>query len=240
MYDIAICDDDAAFTASFQEQLSRALADKGAQCAISVYSSPEALRQAVESGRQYRMLFLDVLFAETQQGIALAGALRRQGCDADIVFVSTCPDYAVASFDTAPLYYLVKPVQEEKLSAALSRFLNKNAPYLLRFDTNRGYLQVPLAEVAFFEIFVREIVIHKTSGQKETCVGTLKELENRLPANTFVRPHRSYLVNLDQISEIARYMIRVSTGETVPVSQKLYPQVQQAIIRHADQRTVQF
>ena len=71
-------------------------------------------------------------------------------------------------------------------------------------------------------------------------MGTLKELENRLPANTFVRPHRSYLVNLDQISEIARYMIRVSTGETVPVSQKLYPQVQQAIIRHADQRTVQF
>ena len=121
MYDIAICDDDAAFTASFQEQLSRALADKGAQCAISVYSSPEALRQAVESGRQYRLLFLDGLFAETQQGIALAGALRRQGCDADIVFVSTCPDYAVASFDTAPLYYLVKPVQEEKLSAALSR-----------------------------------------------------------------------------------------------------------------------
>ena len=153
--------------------------------------------------------------------------------------MSSTPDFAAASFDVAPLHYLVKPVSEEKLSSALDRFLDKSAPCLFHFATTRRHLQVPLTEIVYFEIFLRDIVIHKANGTKETCVGTLKELESRLPAHTFVRPHRSYLVNLDQISEIARYMIRVSTGETVPVSQKLFAQVQQAIISHANQRTVQ-
>ncbi len=238
MYDIAICDDDAAFATAFSAQLTRALETKGAACTITVFSEPAMLRRAVEHGSRFALLFLDVLFSEAEQGLRLAASLREMGLDADIVFVSSSPAFAAASFDAAPLHYLIKPVREDKLNAALARFLDKNAPYQLRLDKGRGYLQVPLAEVTFFEIFVRDIVIHKTNGTKETCVGTLKELEDRLPANTFVRPHRSYLVNLDHISEIVRYKIRVSSGETVPVSQKLYASVQQAIIHHADRRTV--
>lgn len=239
MYDIVICDDDAAFAAAFQQQLMSALDARGVGYNITVFSTPEAVRHAIEAGRRYQLLFLDILFAETEQGIRLASALRGMGCDAEIVFMSTTSAYAVASFDASPLYYLEKPVRDDKLNGALSRFLEKNEPYLLHFETNRGFLQLPLAEVTFFEIFIREIVIHKTNGEKESCVGTLKELEGRLPANTFVRPHRSYLVNLDQIVELTRYKIRVSTGEMVPVSQKLYSRVQHAIISHAARRTVQ-
>lgn len=238
MYEIAICDDDAAFAAAFERQLARALERKGAAFHITVYSDPAALQRDVGDGSRYGLLFLDVIFAERERGLRLAAALRQTGCTADIVFMSSEPGFAVDSFDAAPLYYLVKPVSEEKLDAALTRFLDKNALYLLRFDTGRGCLQIPLAEVVFFEIFVRQIVVHKQNGEKETCVGTLKELEDRLPARTFVRPHRSYLVSLDHITEIARYQIRVSTGETIPVSQKLYAQVQQAIVSHASQQTV--
>lgn len=240
MYEIAICDDDAAFTAAFQQQLGRALDDRGAESRVTVFSEPDALRDAVAGGRRFDLLFLDVLFARAERGISLAASLREMGCAADIVFMSSSPDFAAASFDVSPLHYLLKPVAEEKLRTALDRFLDKNTPCFLRLHTHGGHLQLPLSEVAFFEIFVREIVVHKTDGTKESCVGTLKELEDRLPASGFVRPHRSYLVNLDHITEIVRYQLRVTTGETVPVSQKLYAHVQQAIIRHADRQTVRF
>ena len=238
MFDIAICDDDAVFAAAFEKQLSRALDAREVPYRIASFSDPDALLCSVESGDRYGLLFLDVLFAQAERGIGLAAALRETGCDADIIFISTSPDFAVASFDVAPLHYLVKPIADERLNMALARFLDKNMPYLLRFRTNRGYVQIYLEEVTFFEIYSREIVIHKINGTKETCVGTLKELEDRLPAHTFVRPHRSYLVNLDRICEIVRYQIRVSTGDTVPVSKKLYSQVQKAIIDHADRQTV--
>ena len=238
MYDIAVCDDDRVFADTFQQQLTRALETRGITGRITSFSDPDALRQAIEGGAQFDLLFLDVLFDTAQRGISLASALRDAGCRADVVFMSSAPEFAVDSFDAAPLHYLVKPVPEEKLHAALDRFLDKNTPALLRLDTYRGYLQIPLAEVTFFEIFAREIVIHKTDGQKETCVGTLKGLEKRLPAHMFVCPHRSYLVNLAHISEIVRYQIRISTGERIPVSQKLYMRVQQALIDYADRRTV--
>ena len=238
MYDIAVCDDDAVFAAAFRSQLTQALDGRGIAYDIRLFSDPDALQQDIRDGKRYELLFLDILFAEAERGIRLANSLRDTGCDADIIFMSSSPDFAAASFDASPLHYLIKPVQAEKLSAALDRFLAKNTPYLLRLETNRGYIQTTLADVTFFEIFSREIVIHKTNGEKETCVGALKDLQQRLPAYTFVRPHRSYLVNLDHISEIVRYQIRVTTGETIPVSQKLYTQVQQAIINHADRRTV--
>lgn len=90
------------------------------------------------------------------------------------------------------------------------------------------------------EIFGHEIIIHKTDGVKESCTGTLKELEVLLPAQTFVRPHRSYLVNLDHISEIARYQIRLSSGDTIPISKKLYKQIQNSFIDYADKKCLSF
>ena len=236
LYNIAICDDDQVFAASFRARLTEALDSRAISHRIAVYSDPDALQRAVEDGSRYELLFLDVLFAQAERGISLAAALKASGCGADVVFMSSTPDFAAASFDVAPLHYLVKPVSEEKLSSALDRFLDKSAPCLFHFATTRRHLQVPLTEIVYFEIFLRDIVIHKANGTKETCVGTLKDVEDRLPANTFVRPHRSYLVNLDHISEIVRYEIRVSSGETVPVSRKLYAQVQQAIIDRAEQQ----
>ena len=240
VYDIAICDDDGAFAAAFQEQLTRTLDARGAAYNIAVFSAPDELRRAIACGNRFGLLFLDVLFAERERGLDLAASLRRAGSGVDIVFMSASPDFAAASFDVSPLHYLVKPIRNDKLNAALDRFLAKNAPYFLRLRTHRGYIQVSLNEVTFFEIYSREIVVHKTNGAKESCVGSLTEVEDSLPAQLFVRPHRSYLVNLDHIAEIVRYQIRVSTGEAIPVSQKLYAQIQQAIIRHADRRTAAF
>ena len=169
--------------------------------------------------------------------IRLAATLRNSGYEHDIIFMSTTDDFAVASFDVAPLYYLLKPVDQEKLDTALDRFLDRNTAHTLRLNTARGVLLVRLADVAFFEIYAHEIVIHKTDRAKDSCVGTLKQLEALLPPQGFIRPHRSYLVNLDHVHKIVRYQIFLSSGEVVPVSKNLYQQVQQAFIDHADRRS---
>lgn len=238
LYEIALCDDSTDFAAVFAQRVEAAFAARSSAARVTVFDAPEALETAIREGSRFDLLFLDVIFAGTQRGLALAGLLRAQGCDADIIFISVSPNFAVASFDAAPLHYLLKPVADDRLNAAVARFLAKNEPYLLRFETNHGCLQLPLAQVTFFEIYTREIIIHMADGGRETSMGTLKELETRLPADTFVRPHRSYLVNLDYIAKISRYQIRLSTGDLVPVSKRLYNDMQSAIINHADRRSV--
>ncbi len=240
MYEIAICDDDAGFAAQLREQLAGAMRDRGVPCALTVYTDTGSLLRDVRQGRQYALLFLDVVFSETEQGLQLASALRQDRYAADVVIMSADPGYALDSFDVQPLHYLVKPVRPEKLDAALDRFLAKNAPRTLRLSTSRGVLCVPLAEILYFEIYAHEIVIHKPGGEKERCVGTLKQLADLLPPRAFVRPHRSYIVNLEHVSEIVRYRIRLDGGDTVPVSKSLYQQVQRAFIEYAGRRVLDF
>lgn len=233
MYSIALCDDDGDFLRSFGERLSSALESRGLAFMLYPFRTPLSLLKAAEAGKRFDLAFLDVMFGKAE-GLRLAETIRQQKWETDIVFVTSSTEFAVASYDTAPLHYLVKPVAQEKLDAALDRFLRRHAPDLIHFSTPRGTLQMRVSDILYFEIYGHEIVIHKRDGGRESCAGTLKELETALPPMRFVRPHRSYLVNLEHIAKIVRYQIFLPGDTSIPVSKKLYQKTQDAFIEYAD------
>lgn len=239
MYEIALCDDDAAFAAEFERLLADALNTRNISYHLTLFADTSSLQSAMENGTSYHLLFLDILF-DTEQGIRFGKFVREQKWNTDIIFVTTAPEYAIDGYDAAPLHYLLKPVSPDKLDAALERFLHKNAVPGLCFTTPKGLLHVQISEILYFEIYGHEITIHKTDGQKETCTGTLKDLEELLPPMTFVRPHRSYLVNFDHISEISRYQIRLFSGDIIPISKNLYNSIQNKFIDYASQKCLFF
>lgn len=239
MYEIAICDDDIVFSSTFEKLLSQLLDEKKASYRLTHFSDPDSLRQAIEQGKTYNLIFLDILF-DSEKGIHFAHFLRNKRYNTDIIFMSTTSDYAVSSYDVSALYYLEKPIDQKKMEAALDRFFEKNTMRSLHFTTSRGILHIQIDDILYFEIYSHRIVIHKADGTKETCTGTLKELENLLPSLTFVRPHRSYLVNFGHISEIIRYQIRLSSGDIIPISKNLYRHVQDNFIKYADKNCLSF
>lgn len=239
MYNIAVCDDDAVFLSSFKTMLAAALNARQVTYRLLSFSDPCALMQAMENGQKFHLLFLDIYY-ETEKGLQFAKALREKNDQTDIVFMTALPDYAVESYDAAPLHYLLKPIDPKKLEAAVARFLDKNTPQNLHFITAKGHLRIPIADILFFEIYGHEIIIHLTSGVKETCAGTLKELERHLPDLTFVRPHRSYLVNLSYISKITRYQIQLSSGNDIPISKTLYHDTLNLFIEYLNQSSISF
>ncbi len=239
MYKIAICDDDAVFLSSFRPMLEDALTKRNVSYHVSVFSDPDNLSHAMKEDEKYDLLFLDIYY-DTEKGIQFAKSLRKNNDQTDIVFMTALTSYALESYDAAPLHYLLKPIDPEKLDIALDRFLEKNAPQKLHFMTTRGHLCTPIDDILFFEIYGHEIVIHLTNNTKEICIGTLKGLEQLLPDMTFVRPHRSYLVNLKHIAEITRYQIRLSSGDLVPVSKNLFNSTLNAFINYANQSSIFF
>lgn len=235
MYEIAICDDDAAFAASFRELLTNALDEAGAGYRLTFFSNPDDLFAEIDRGRVFQLLFMDILF-EKELGIQSAKILRTMKYPADIIFITTCSDYAVDGYEVFPLHYLVKPIDPDKLAIALNRFLEKHTPRTLHIVSSKKAVYIPIDEILYFEIYGHEIIIHKEDGTAETYVGTLKEIEMHLPPLTFVRPNRSYLVNLAKISRIARYSLQLPTGESIPISKRLYNQTQTTLINFADKQ----
>lgn len=239
MYEIALCDDDNIFTGTFEKMLSSALDARAVSYRLTSFPNIVSLKNTMESGCKYDLIFLDIVFRE-ENGIHFAEFLREQNWNTDIIFVSTSREFAVAGYDAAPLHYLLKPIDPDKLEKALDRFFTKNTPPDISFTTQNGILRLPLSDILYFEIYGHKIIIHQADGKKETCTGTLKELEERLPPMTFVRPHRSYIINLDYISEIVRYRIRLISGETIPVSKNLYHKIQSLFIDYARTKSILF
>lgn len=235
MHEIVICDDDSAFIAAFQTLLEDVMAERNAAYRLSVFSDPAELLRAVTGGAGFDLIFQDILFG-VEKGVRFARQLREKDRSVDLVFVTTDPAYAVESFSAFPLSYLLKPVARERLAEVMDRFLEKHTPNVLRLATSRGLMRVAVTDVLYFEIYAHTIVLHLRDGSSRSWTGTFRELEGSLPQNCFVRPHRSYLVNLEHVVEIERSWLRLSSGVTVPIAKSAYPKVQSSLIEYDDRK----
>lgn len=60
-------------------------------------------------------------------------------------------------------------------------------------------------------------MIHLVTKEKIQIRGTLAELVEQLPANKFVQPHKSYLINLEHVDRMNKREIIMTNGELIPI-----------------------
>ncbi len=236
VYRFAICDDDVDFAASLKEFVTNFFKAEKTEFSVTVFQDVHSLDAALDKGEEYDLLFLDILF-ENGNGMDYAKHLRAQKHKFDIVFISACRDYAIESYDAEPLYYILKPVSYDKVRAALNRFLEKRVSTYINLKTTLGPVKINLSDILYFEIYGHRVCVRKKDGTSEELRGTLKDIEMKLPGNTFVRPHRSYLVNLGYITEITHYNLKITTGEVIPISHALYSKIHLEFLDYLDKTT---
>jgi two-component system LytT family response regulator len=159
-----------------------------------------------------------------------------------VIFTTAFDQYAVKAFDAVAIDYLLKPFSQERFSKAIEKFLAQaNEPQLeereglnqLAEKSNRLVVRVkneikiiPIHEVTYFEAEDDYISIH-TAGGKYLKKMTMKSLEDAMDPGKFARVHRSFMVNLNQITQIEpferdSYILKMRDGNQVPVSKTGY------------------
>lgn len=142
-----------------------------------------------------------------------------------IVFATAYDEYAIKAFEVEALDYLLKPFSQARLAAAVERVRQKLAEGRARVDseavsrvadtrnvyatqipvhTARKILVVPVKEILWFAVESRLVYAH-VDGRALMTNFTLRELEDRLDPQVFFRAHKSRLVNLEQVKEVARW-----------------------------------
>lgn len=236
MYKIALCDDDISFYNTFESLLSQQLSGKNVSYKLKYYPSVSSFQEDAVQGASYDLIFLDILMG-ADNGIDFARQLRSVNKNTNIIFVTSSPEFALDGYDVAPLHYLVKPVNYEKLEVALNRFFEKYNPSKLLFKLPGSAVSMAVSDILYFEIFSHQIVITKINGENVTLNGSLKDVEQMLPCMTFMRPHKSYLVNMQYIAKIARYQITLGNGKILPIAKGRYLEMQNLFIEYADQKS---
>jgi two-component system LytT family response regulator len=166
-----------------------------------------------------------------------------------VLFTTAFDQYAVQAFDAKGLDYLVKPFSEARFAQAIGRFLSqhkaKELPDAVDYPVSEERSKrivvrvkneikiIQTQEVAFFEAEDDYISIHTQEG-KFLKKMTMKQLEESLDPDKFARVHRSFLVNLQQVSglepyEKESYLLRLRSGQKIPVSKSGYARLRQVL-----------
>jgi two-component system LytT family response regulator len=174
---------------------------------------------AIANRERPELLFLDIVMP----GATGLEVLERLVYEPKVIFTTAHDEYAVTAFELGALDYLVKPFGRERLARVLQRTqvatrtspvpfisraresLEKTVP-LSRIFVRDGsrIIPIPLAELERIQ-GADDYVTLCTSTKNYLVSLRLSDLEERLPSTTFLRIHRSHLVNLEYISSIQTY-----------------------------------
>lgn len=227
---IAVCDDneaDAAFAVSLIEKWKKEMM---LPLQIESFLSAEAFLFAYETDRKYDLLFLDIEM-EGMSGVELAKKLRGMGARLQLVFITGYMEYISEGYDVEALHYLMKPVTEIKLAEVLNRALEriKTREKELMLSIPDGVVKLPLYDIRYIEVSKNYVSVH--TGETFRVKKTLNELETELD-DGFFRVHRSYIVGLRFIKKITKTEVILKDGTVVPLSRKMYNDLNQAMIRY--------
>ncbi len=206
-----------------------------AECANGM----EAVKAVAE--HKPNLIFLDVQMPK------LTGfdVLELIGAEVPVIFVTAYDQYAMRAFEVHAVDYLLKPIGRERFEAALERAksrMGEKMPlahelaaaarppqqFLERLVVKDGtkVTLIPVAKLDYAEA-QDDYVALASQGKKHLKQQTIAGLEAGLDPNSFVRIHRSYIVNLERVVRIEPYgkdsrLAILTDGTRLPVSRAGY------------------
>ncbi len=192
------------------------------------------------------LVFLDIQMPELD-GFALIDAIGLDNMPA-LILVTAYDCYAIQAFEKNALDYLLKPFSEKRFFAALDRAVtqiqnhsNDNHQNGLRgalddyrmerrfverlvIKTTRRIFFVKLEEIDWIEAQGNYVAIH-VGSDTHLMRETMRNLEDRLNPQKFLRIHRSCIVNVDRIKEMQPnigndYVVHLDNGESLVMSRR--------------------
>ncbi|HBL50395.1 MAG TPA: DNA-binding response regulator [Firmicutes bacterium] len=230
---IAVCDDNKDELLRISSILDAYRLERKASISYHTFQSVSELLSAAK-GRGYALYLLDVIMPAVS-GMEAAREIRSFDQDAELVFLTSSPEFAVESYRYKARDYILKPVKQEQLFPVLDslRAKKENPRRGLSVKTKTGIARILYERLAYVEVMGRQVYFHLSDSSVREAVAPLLEFESELLSQPeFVRTHRSFVVNLMQVAELRGKELTTLSGEKVPVSRQNYSRVREAFVEH--------
>jgi len=202
---------------------------------------------AEEAKLKIRELTPDLIFLDIQMpgktGFELLAELDTDNME--VIFVTAHNQYMLQALQFSATDYLLKPIDEERLTEAIRRVEKRqhgkggsqNVEALLYnlqkagspkemklcIPTFKGFAILKLEDIILCEAEKNYTIIHLKDKKNIIVSRPLLEYENILEGTTFLRIHRTFLINLQHVTEYHRGeggVIIMSNGEEVEISRR--------------------
>ncbi|AUW93391.1 LytTR family DNA-binding domain-containing protein [Sulfobacillus sp. hq2] len=184
------------------------------QNVLEVIGEAQTAKEALSliEALDYDVVFLDIQMPG-MSGMELARILKDKRPQLSVVFISAHEQYAVDAFAVQVVDYLLKPVSSERIAETIRRLTDLDtatpkttSDVLTWVPCESGGHTIPVnTNDIIFIMAEHEIIYIYTYHDRYPTRFTLQELQERLPSETFLRTHRSFIANMHQVKEIMPY-----------------------------------
>ena len=161
------------------------------------------------------LIFLDVEMPE-KSGLQFMDEMTEKPL---VILVTSQEKYAAKAFEYEVIDYLVKPINFTRFEKAVKKALRilehpDSSPKekMLFLKTSQKILKLDLDEITYIEAKGDYIQIH-TADKKHTIYSTMSDILKKLPANSFSRIHRSFIVNDQAVNRIEKTTVFIGPSE---------------------------
>lgn len=184
--------------------------------------------------KQVDLMFLDIQMPQIT-GLELIRNLQHPPL---VIFTTAYRDFAVEAFDLDVVDYLLKPFSLARFAKSIGKFVqqmseknngfhhpetNPTPDYIL-IKADKKIYKIDLNDLVYLESMGDYVCVY-TSTEKITTKERISNLYEKLPANQFLRIHRSYVVSIRRIDAILAGCIEIA-NKKLPVGRNFKEQVE--------------
>lgn len=160
-----------------------------------------------------------------------------------VIITTAYHEFAVEGFELRVVDYLLKPVEFDRFTKAVQKALSRTSgtadvasavpperPYYF-FNVSKRAVKIYLDEIQYIESLKDSVAIHLTTGICHHTHYQLGQLEALMPADLFLRIHRSFLVAIDKIRAHSSTTVDIG-GISLPIGRSHKQEVVERLNNH--------
>ena len=201
MINFVLCDDNIQLMKKLKKMLENIFIKYDFDaCVQHTTSNPNELITFIQSNKP-EVLFLDIDLNSNYNGVELAKEIRKKNKSIYIIFVTGHFEYIISAYECKTFDFIQKPFTNSKLERTVLRLfedLQYNTSKFIKLSNRSELINQSL--VNYIQKDGMRTIYNMESGTMESY-GSFTNISNSLPEN-FVRCHKSYIVNIDNISSV--------------------------------------
>lgn len=236
MLQIAVCDDNIDELSNMVQLVDLYRTSRHLNCEYAVFSNGFELVSALEKGKQFDIYCLDIIMPGFT-GIDVAKEIRGFDKIAPILFFTSSPEFALESYSVKAINYVLKPISKEKLFFTFDEMLEQikaeKDEDVVIVKSNEGIQKILISNLTFAEVIGRNVLYHLRSGKVIECTEPFSSAcDNLLKYKCFIKPHRSYIVNMQYVDIIENHQVTLQTLSSIPVAQGKAREIKQQYLNY--------
>jgi DNA-binding LytR/AlgR family response regulator len=192
---------------------------------LGTFSDSVSIKAQFSKRQDIDLIFLDVDIPE----IDIFNFINSFDHQANIIIVSQDDKHALKAFEFNIVDYLLKPVTFSRFCKAVDKAMRYfSSKEVSNSDANEIFIKkgstlvkLKIKDIIYIEALENYVTLN-TKNEKFTIHFTMKALEYQLPSDTFIRVHRSFIVNISMIKAIKENSLDLIIGDElrdIPIGQ---------------------